>query len=174
MEKRGLPSSFIDYLIELKRREERRALALLKRAISFPPGAYIRSFPLVEPWVKGLGKRERELFYLVASLFALNHGGHLDGETFPEVVGRHVVASDKGSKTTENRFLALLDAADDELYVMLRRLVAIVDEYPFDWKDLLYRLMCWRHPDRFVQIIWARKFYEVKEKYENRKGGKKG
>ncbi len=169
MDQNGLTSSFIDYLVALKSREDRRKLAVLKRAISFPPGTYIRAFPIIEPWVRSIVSKERELFYLVASLFALHRGGHSDKQTFPEVIGRYV-ASQKGSKTIENRFLALLDASDDELNVMLRRLVAIVDEQSFDWKNLLSHLRFWYHPDKFVQMRWARKFYEVKEDSE-KKGG---
>ncbi len=157
----GLEEKFVDYLLRLATpgREDRAALATLKRSLAFPPGAYPRAFPLVEPWAGTLPEARRRAFYLVAGLFA-HHQRHAPGRSLPQALSllRH---SPRGSESLEKRFLALLEAGEDELPVHLRRMVFLLREVPFDWKALLRDLVYWWRDDRAVQLRWARDFYGI-------------
>ena len=68
--------TFIMQLIHL-REQDRRAIAVLRRSLSFPPGKYPPAYPYVERYV-GAERHEADPFrlalYLVAGLFALDLG----------------------------------------------------------------------------------------------------
>jgi CRISPR system Cascade subunit CasB len=55
----------------------------------------------------------------------------------------------------------LLDADADELPWRLRQITAVLDAAAvvIDWSSLLSDLWRWNHPDRYVQVRWARHFW---------------
>ncbi|HFB39516.1 MAG TPA: type I-E CRISPR-associated protein Cse2/CasB [Oceanithermus sp.] len=148
---------FIEHLGRLARPEtgDTGAMAALRRSLAFEPGTYAKSFPYVEPFVTGDGW-SRKALYLTAGLFA-EHQKHQPGRPFARVLAE--VKQARGSESLEQRFLALLDADEDQIAYRLRQNVRLASEHPFDWvhftKDLLY----WFHPDRFVQVNWARDYF---------------
>jgi len=152
-----LEERFVNYLENLVARQDRGALAALRRSLAFPPGTWPRVFPLVEPFAGGLPETRRRNFYLAAGLFAY-HQRHSPERTLPQALAllRH---SPRGSASLETRFLALLEAGADELPVHLRRTVFLVKEIPFNWSSLLKDLGHWWQDDRAVQLRWAREFY---------------
>ena len=63
---------FIGHLEALRQREDRGALAGLRRGLGGRPGTVPETYPHVCPWTGGLSGDREDAFFLVASLFALH------------------------------------------------------------------------------------------------------
>jgi CRISPR system Cascade subunit CasB len=65
------------------------------------------------------------------------------------------------SSSVERRFVALLNSHRDDLPNRLRHAVSLLRApgVPVDWAQLLRDIQSWDHPDRFVQVQWARSFW---------------
>ncbi len=152
--------SFIRYLSRLAsgERPDTGALAALKRSVAFEPGSYPPSFPYVEPWTGGLEGWPRKAHYLVAGLFA-RHQKHQEGRPFARAYRDE--KERRGSESLEQRFLALLDADEEEIVYRLRQAVALLAEQAFDWARLLEDLLSWHIAERRdrTKVTWARQFY---------------
>jgi len=148
---------FIEHLGRLAHPEtgDPGAMAALRRSLAFEPGTYAKSFPYVEPFVFGDGWTRKAL-YLAAGLFA-EHQKHKPNRPFARVLAE--VKQERGSESLEQRFLALLDADEDQIAYRLRQNVRLAGEQPFDWVRLTKDLLNWFHPDRFVQVSWARDYF---------------
>jgi CRISPR system Cascade subunit CasB len=155
---------FITHLIRL-REQDRRAIAVLRRSLSFPPGKYPPAYPYVERFV-GADRHEADPFrralYLVAGLFALH----------PHNAPRRLAASlselmlRRGSDSIEKRFIALLGADADNLEEYLRQIVTLLaaDDCGLDYVALLNDLPYWLNPNATekrdqIRQRWARDFY---------------
>lgn len=69
--------------------------------------------------------------------------------------------------STESRFITLIDADSEQLPYRLRQMVALFKEYAIDFNSLSKDLLSWDHPDKFIQVRWAREFYnQTAEKSE--------
>lgn len=154
---------FIAYLQSLAEKQERGALAALRRGLGQPPGTVAETFRYVEPWLGEKRSPAREAaFYLVASLFALHpkttHQGNM---------GAHLAQtrSEGGEDALERRFTALLAAHPDDLPFYLRQAVSFLKskEVPVNWNELLWDLQNWDEkrddPRRSVQKKWASAFW---------------
>ena len=65
-----LDDKFVAYLEGIREREDRAALAALRRGLGQSPGTEPQMYPYVEPWLSQANRfRERD-YYLVAALFA--------------------------------------------------------------------------------------------------------
>jgi len=148
---------FIEHLGRLAHPEtgDTGAMAALRRSLAFEPGTYAKSFPYVEPFVSGDGW-SRKALYLAAGLFA-EHQKRQPGRPFARVLAE--VKQERGSESLEQRFLALLDADEDQIAYRLRQNVRLASEHPFDWVQFTQDLLNWFHPDRFVQVNWARAYF---------------
>lgn len=151
---------FVGHLVQLADREDRAALSALRRSLAFAPGTYPPSFPYVEAWTASLPESVRQAFYLGAGLFAHNQR-HSPGNTLAKALARERTARDSAS--IEGRFLALLDAEEDELGYKLRQLVFLIGEKPLDWVQLIYDVSHWDSDSRWVQVRWAKEFYGTNE-----------
>ncbi len=156
--------AFVSYLEGLRAREDRAALAALRRGLGKPPGAAAETYPYVVPWIEGLSREEQDAYFLLAALFA----SHPDpgGEGGMGRVLRAVYeASDRTERTEsiEKRFVGLLNAHPEELPIHLRHAVALARSrpvpIPIDWLRLLRDLRGFGHPDRYVQRRWAVEFW---------------
>jgi len=149
--------SFIQHLRRLAEPETGNtgALAALRRSLAFEPGTYAKSFPYVEPFVSGNGW-PRKAFYLTAGLFA-EHTMHQPGQPFARVLAE--IRQKRESESLEQRFLALLDADEDQIAYRLRQNVRLLANMPFDWEKFIRDLLNWFHPDRYVQVRWARQYF---------------
>uniref|UniRef100_A0A7C5REU3 Type I-E CRISPR-associated protein Cse2/CasB n=1 Tax=Thermus caliditerrae TaxID=1330700 RepID=A0A7C5REU3_9DEIN len=157
---------FIGRLEKLKEQKVwTRARAVLRRSLAFDPGVYPPAMPFVEPWVREEGW-VREAHYLVAALYALLDGAHVEGRTLARALRE--ARERRGSESLERRFLALLDADRDQLPHRLRQAAGLV-EGGVDFVQLLRDLRHWFHPDRWVQARWAREFYGAQVSDEERK-----
>jgi CRISPR system Cascade subunit CasB len=143
-------------------------VATLRRSAAYDPGLYPPAFPYVELLTHGQGEWRRQATYLVAACWAksrrpLASSGFQPSQKLAVALRRLSLdpANPLASKNIENRFTALLDADHDELAWRLRQVTTLLDaaSIPIDWPALLSDLWRWNHPDRYVQLRWARQFW---------------
>lgn len=142
-------------------RKESKVRAVLKRSLAFDPGTYPPTFPYVEHRLKDDdGEWKRKVYYLVAGLWAM-HWQDRDGGVGQSLANacRMLYSANDQSPSIERRFIALIDADSEQLTYRLRQMVALLKEYEIDFNNLSKDLLSWNHPDKFVQINWAKEFY---------------
>lgn len=150
---------FVSYLERLRGNEDRAALAALRRALGRSPASAVQAQRYIVPWLPSQAAPwQEELYYLVASLFAMHPQPGGQG-SLGSVLAR--VASEAGESSTERRFMALLNCHVEELGHHLRYAVSLArtKQVPIDWHQLFRDLRYWDHPDRYVQRRWARDFW---------------
>lgn len=149
---------FITYLESL--REERGALAALRRGLGQPPGTVAAMYPFVVRWLPEDAPRWREAtYYTIAALFAYHPAQGGTGD-----MGNHFFrAREPGGDDTaiERRFTALLAAHAEDLEAYLRQAISYLKskDVPVHWHQLLADTLAWGHPGRYVQRRWARSFW---------------
>ena len=154
-------SGFIEWLENLNQKEN-KSRAVLRRSLSFDPGTFVQAFPYVEPFVKDEGNTwRREAHYLVAGLWAAHWREGRSGIPLP--IGRAcaVQLSANGSASTEQRFIALLDADQEQLPHRLRQMIALLKDHSIDFEALLKGLLYWNDDQKRTQNNWARDFYRT-------------
>jgi len=145
---------FVTHLEELRDRQERGALAALRRGAGSPPGTVAAMYPHILPWVPHTRWVE-DAAYTIGSLFPLNTQpggrGNLGG----------ALSQLPRNDSLEKRFVALLNCHRDDLPERLRQAVGLLKskEVPVDWRRLLRDVLGWDHQSRFVQQQWAREFW---------------
>lgn len=149
---------FITYLEG--RRDDRAALAALRRGLGHPPGTVADMYRYVVPWLPADAPSWLEhAYYLVAALFAYHpHPGGKGN------VGDHFARAraPQGDDTaTERRFTVLLAAHPDDLDFYLRQAISFLrsKDVPINWHQLLPDMLAWGHTERYVQKAWARAFW---------------
>jgi len=171
-------NSFVGHLLSLAEegREDRGALADLRSGLGKSPGEMARVHKYVVPYLPSERYNDRWL-YILASLFGF-HPKHKkpvyhenNGKKWTEVwtVGRAFrplafpPPPEPKKQSMEARFVALLNAHPDDLADHLRHTVSLLKSsdppQPLDWFQLLRDLLQWDHPERRVQLRWARDFY---------------
>ena len=109
---------FIEYLESL--RDDRGALAALRRGLGQPPGTVTSMYPCVVPWLPAEAPPWQETaYYLIAALFAYHPA---DGGTGN--MGHHFGRArdpQRDDTAIERRFTALLAAHPDDLDGYLRQ-----------------------------------------------------
>ena len=167
---------FVEYLESL--REDRGALAALRRGLGHPPGAVADMYRYVVPWLPNDAPPWEEApYYLVATLFAYHPDKEGKGAGQGNMGNHFAQARDPQSDNAalERRFTTLLTAHPDDLDVYLRQAVSFLKskDVPVNWHRLFYDLRGWGHPNRYVQKRWAGSFWgkrkpeEEKEKAES-------
>jgi CRISPR system Cascade subunit CasB len=145
-------SGFIEWLEKLNAADT-KVRAVLRRSLAFDPGTFPAAYPFVEPFVKDEENSwRREMFYLVAGLWALHWRKDRSGE--PMSIGKACAVAD-----AERRFITLLDADPDELPHRLRQMVALLKDFNLDFKALFNGLLYWNNDQKRTQNQWARDFY---------------
>ncbi len=150
--------TFIGYLLNLAKegQENRGALADLRSGLGKKPGEMARVHKHV---ARFLPEKHYDdgWYYLTATLFG----------TFPQhrkglSLGAAFRPLKKKSDSMEARFVALLNAHPDDLDDHLRHAVSLLkaNERPLDWFRFFEDLLQWGHPERHVQLRWARDFYK--------------
>ncbi|MBW1947250.1 MAG: type I-E CRISPR-associated protein Cse2/CasB [Deltaproteobacteria bacterium] len=156
---------FIGYLERLVIREDRGALAALRRGLGSKPGTAIATYPYVVPFLTSVHSAwEEATYFTIASLFAYWHQGrNTVAANPPENLGASFarLASEVQSNSIEQRFTALLNSHRDDLPVHLRHAVGLLKsrEISINWRQLLRHLRYWDHEDQFVQRTWAKSFW---------------
>ena len=150
--------AFIAYLETL--RNDRAALAALRRGLGHPPGTVASMYPYVVPWLPRHGHpRHVAAYYTVAALFAYHPKDGGEGN-----MGDHLARTRRRGEedlAVERRFTALLAAHVDDLGFYLRQAIGFLrsKEVPVNWGQLLADILAWNHPHRRVQQQWARSFW---------------
>lgn len=161
------PPALIRYLLDSVA-EDRQARAVLRRSLAAAPGTYTPAFPYVEPFLGDLPAHDqrRRAAYLVAGGFAL-HPAHVEGRDLGAAFRQ--LAARRGTGNIESRWIALLDADEDQLPERWRHALRLLaaDEIGLDWAQTYRDLSAWGHPDRFVQQRLARSFYRVPSESES-------
>ena len=137
--------AFVARLETLVEREDRGALAALRRGLGKPPGTVPEMCPLVEPWLSGDPDPWRDdPYYIVAALFAFWHQGARAAAAEagpPRSLGaseRRLGFDEDGKwsedrfKGVERRFVALLNCHRDDLHVHLRRRAAKREQHQYE------------------------------------------
>jgi CRISPR system Cascade subunit CasB len=104
------------------------------------------------------GRYEEAIYFLVATLYPLADSCN-DQRSLGAIL--RAVRQSRASESIDRRFQALLDSDGENLPFRLRqavRLAAASDE-SIDWRRLLNDLLNWDHPDRYVQLQWARDYF---------------
>jgi CRISPR system Cascade subunit CasB len=99
------------------------------------------------------------MHYLVAGLWAAHwrEGSRGQAMSLGAACAAHWHAS--GATSTERRFIALLDADQDQLPHRLRQMVALLKDQAIDFDALLKGLLYWHDDQKRTQNAWARDFY---------------
>jgi len=159
---------FVQALAALVDRDDRAALAALRRGLGKPPGTAPELFPYVVPLLPANPSPALErASYLVAALFALhpvNWERPADDARSTDLGAsfRLLALRSSNSAGVERRFVHLLLAHEEELPVHLRHCIGLfkANDVPVDWARLLRDLPWWDREDRAVQRRWARSYYE--------------
>ncbi|MCS7294254.1 MAG: type I-E CRISPR-associated protein Cse2/CasB [Dehalococcoidia bacterium] len=157
---------FVDMLRRLAERQDRAALATLRRGLGKAPGTVVELYPFVVPYLPPQATdRDAWPYFVVAPLFALHPvDWPQDNENRPRNFGDSVgwLLQRVPERTTglTARFRRLLQAELEELPEQLRHLVTLFVPWrvPVDWARLLRDLSRWDDPERAVQRAWARAF----------------
>ena len=148
--------------LESMAQKESKVRAVLKRSLAFEPGGYPPAFPYVEIRLGANDNHwKRTVYYLVAGLWAQHwKESSSTGQNLSTACGSLYIEKDR-SPSVEGRFIALLDADEGQLTHRLRQMVSLLKDYSIDFDALLKDLLSWTHPDKFVQIRWAKAFYRT-------------
>lgn len=145
---------FVSYLESLANREDRASLAKLRRSLGKPPGTVVDALPVVVPFLPK-DTREHWAYFLVGSLYALHPENTNEGNMGDAYrgFGDH--------ESAEKRFTALLDCHADELGEHLRHTISLSrsKNIPINYRQLLRDILHWSHPDKWVQLQWARNYW---------------
>jgi CRISPR type I-E-associated protein CasB/Cse2 len=158
-------SPFIQYLEDLVRRQDRGALADLRRGLGKPPGTALEMHRYVVRYLPpNLSRRQEEAYYLLAALFAYWHQGKdAVAPSPPTDLGASLarMATGDNEDSLDRRFTALLKSHPEDLPHHLRQVMGLLKskDVPVDWRELLKDLLNWDHEDQFVQRKWARSFW---------------
>ena len=161
-------------LVELKERDNRAALAALRRGLGKPAGTAPEMFPYVEPYIPVNDYAGRvDAAYLVASLFGLHpyDSGQPDefrsrqqrglGSSLARIRRRE--GSTDEDEGVARRFGAALNCDREALPTHLRQLTSLLHarspDAPIDFTQLYDDIFDWDAPDRRVQRAWAAGFW---------------
>lgn len=151
-------SGLIRYLYELAKKDDRGALAALRRGAGKAPGTEPATFPYVVPFLANRMDSSYHSWpeFCVASLFALNPRARAEGEGFGTTFRRL-----KENESRDLRFRALLNARESELPKLLRHAIRqlAADETSVDWETLLNDLRRWKSTAKHVQRRWAQQYW---------------
>jgi len=160
-------SPFITFLEDLEEKNDRGALAALRRGLQHELGTCQDMYPYVIPWLENVkGKWDKDVHYLIASLFAYHpsftRGGDM-GDIF------RIISMKKGeNKSLEQRFVSLLRSNPEDLPLHMRQAVSLAksENIPIDWHELFFDLKRWNSNYFPPYEKWAQSFWK-KPKKEN-------
>ena len=153
-------SGFVEWLESLNQRDT-KVRAVLRRSLAFDPGTHPASYPYVEPFLAADDNSwRRAVHYLVAGLWA-QHWKEGWGEGLPLGRAAAIQMNASQSKSTEQRFVALLDSDEDQLPYRLRQMVALLKDQSIDFGSVLRGLVSWNSETKRTQTDWAKDFYRT-------------
>lgn len=151
----------VGYLERLRDKDDRGALAALRRALGKPPGEAPEAYPYVVPFLpREVSAWQEQVYYLVAALFAVHPEAGGQGN-LGDALRR--IGQQSGLESAERRLVLLLGCHPEDLPSHLRHVVSLArsKQVPIDWRQLMGDLRYWNRDDRLVQRRWARGFWGV-------------
>jgi CRISPR system Cascade subunit CasB len=111
-------------------------------------------------------ERAHEDYFLIATLFPLvahRHQAGSLGTSLRQVRHLRGGAHDGRTNSLDRRVQALLDSDREQLPFRLRQAVRLIaaerEHVALDWARLLRDVRSWEHPERRVQLRWARDYF---------------
>jgi len=155
MKSRDYP--LVTFLEKLRKREDRAALAKLRRGLGKRMGT-----PEMYPYVVGFlpeARAKQEIYFLIAALFA----SHPEPANWADSMGV-VFKKIQGQEPTdsiEKRFLRLLEADREDVGFHLKQAVSLAKAkgVSVNFHRLMFDLLNWNNEDRFVQLAWAKDYW---------------
>ncbi len=160
----------IRYLKNLEKRQDRAALANLRRGLGKPPKTAMEMYPYLGQFLSHETKpRYENAVFIVAALFAY----YPDAPGNVGNLGASLRQLKDDSDGIEKRFVALLNAEAKDLPHYLRQIIGLLKskEIAVNWEQLFKDVQNWNSDKRFVQQSWARSFWGnfYKEKNQDTK-----
>jgi len=163
----------VGYLKALAARQDRAALAHLRRGLSKKPGESMEMYPYVGRFInqETNASHDRAVF-LTSALFA----EYSDAAANIGDLGHSIRQMADKSDSIERRFVALLDAEADDLHYYLRQMVGLLkaNGIAVNWNQLFKDIRGWTAANRGVQRRWARSFWGSADTHESHKDDEKG
>lgn len=151
-------SRFIGYLKGLEKRQDRAALANLRRGLGKPPKTAMEMFPYLGRFLSHDTKPNYEnTVFIVAALFAY----YPDAKHTGGNLGASLRELKENSDSIEKRFVALLNAEAEDLPYYLRQIIGLLksNDVAVNWERLFKDIQSWNSDRRFVQQKWAEQFW---------------
>lgn len=176
--KEGAQSGFMKSLVELVKKDDRAALARLRRTAGKEPGDAYEAFRYVAGYTDGLRPWPEQCRYLVAGLFAMHPPKRLgDDRVAPFPAGTlgaafvRLIAPPNANRrdSVERRFTQVLAAGRDQLPDQLRQAISLLrsGDVAVNWQQLLWDMERWEDVDHRVQRGWAKEFWKLPVKEED-------
>ncbi len=169
---------FISRLIDLKNKDDRGALATIRRSFTRSETDF-NVLAVIGKYMPGdLSIREIRTHMLVAGLFSINPV-HSDKEYFDfgatlSSLRAELQNSNSGADGLERKFSSLLNSEIDDLPFKLRQLMRFIagKNIPVNYHILLSDLLRWGASDKYVQLGWARSFWSGRSDHAENGGMK--
>ena len=152
-------SAFVKRLEGIRDDKDRAALAKLRRGLGKKMGTP-EMYPYVVPFLPST-EWQHENYFLIASLFAFHPDPAPRGGTMGAVFRQ--VGEGSKSESLEKRFIHLMSADSEDVGESLRHAISLArsKRVAVNYHQLLFDLNFWSHPDRFVQLRWAKDFWGI-------------
>jgi len=161
-QKQSLDESFIAYLESIVKRDDRAILAHFRRGLGKEPGTAMEMFPYLARFTQNFYRSDENAYFLVASLFGMypTFSWKAD-EKGQNNLGKSLSFLKDQSDSIEKRFVALLNADEEDLPNHLRQIISLLKskEAPINWLQLLKDIKFWSSENRRVQRNWANGFW---------------
>lgn len=159
---------FIESLEELLTKNDRRALAALRRGLGKKPGEEMGVWRYIARYTNGLKPYQEDAYYIVATLFGFYSAPSWrsdDDDKNKTNLGASLklLQARMGGDGAERRFVALLNTHRDEMPEHLRQIVSLLKskDMPIDWVQLLQAVEYWDFDDEHRrQRNWAKAFWQ--------------
>jgi CRISPR system Cascade subunit CasB len=148
-------------------KDNRGALATLRRGLGQPPGTVPDMFRYIIPLLPQdafPGSWTERSYYLIASLYALHPESKATGD-LGEHFAENLDPNPDYNAAIERRFVALLTAHPDDLHIYLRQAISFLkskeEKGRVNWHQLMWDLLQLGNPDSAarVQKRWANHFW---------------
>jgi CRISPR system Cascade subunit CasB len=168
LKEKPMRKEFIESLEDLLDKDDRAALATLRRGLGRKPGEEMGIYRYLGRFANGMKSyQQEEAYHLVATLFGLypskswSSGDENESTNLGASFKR--LQAEMGGDGAERRFTALLNAHSEDLAEHLRQVVGLLKskDIPIDWVQLLKAVEFWDFDDeRRTQRAWAKAFWK--------------
>jgi CRISPR type I-E-associated protein CasB/Cse2 len=164
-------SPFWRRLFAIREREDRAALAKLRRAVASPVDGDV--FAVLGDALGEVRDRDLDAHLFIACLFAI-HPTRGSGESLGGSMHRLRLKLKLrvGADSLDGRFAAILNSDAEDLPGRLRHIIRLLASHDVtvDYPRLLHDMLRWGADDRHVQRCWARDYWTAREEADEGRG----